>query len=197
LRNGPAVTPCSDLAIDPAARRATVICMVPESSLRRAFPLICAALWLAGCGTAPSPSAPSKGTVVPRPTLAQERQRIGDLFQGTPVTLAMDGDSSLRAEVPLKFSFDPGRAVVKPPLAALLDRLAGSPATRGGSWVVAAPGDPKNKGNSLALERAASTRDYLVGRGADPLRFSVSALPGVGEAALIRIVVKAPPSASR
>ena len=171
--------------------------MVPESSLRRAFPLICAALWLAGCATAPSPSAPSKGTVVPRPTLAQERQRIGDLFQGTPVTLAMDGDSSLRAEVPLKFSFDPGRAVVKPPLAALLDRLAGSPATRGGSWVVAAPGDPKNKGNSLALERAASTRDYLVGRGADPLRFSVSALTGVGEAALIRIVVKAPPSASR
>ena len=102
-----------------------------------------------------------------------------------------------RAEVPLKFSFDPGRAVVKPPLAALLDRLAGSPATRGGSWVVAAPGDPKSKGNSLALERAASTRDYLVGRGADPLRFSVSALGGAGEAAVIRIVVKAPPSATR
>ena len=84
-----------------------------------------------------------------------------------------------------------------PPLAALLDRLAGSPATRGGSWVVAAPGDPKSKGNSLALERAASTRDYLVGRGADPLRFSVSALGGAGEAAVIRIVVKAPPSSIR
>ena len=60
--------------------------------------------------------------------------------------------------------------------------------------MVAAPGDPKSKGNSLALERAASTRDYLVGRGADPLRFSVSALGGAGEAAVIR---SSPPSGAR
>ena len=96
----------------------------------------------------------------------------------------------------MKFSFDAGRAVVKPPLGALLDRLVGSPATRGGSWVVAAPGDPKSKGNTLALERAASTRDYLVGRGADRLRFSVSALAGGGDAAVIRVTVKVPPAAA-
>ena len=158
--------------------------------------LIATAALLGACGTSPTSTVPAKGASAPRPTLAQERQRIGDLFQGTPVTLAIDGDGSLRAEVPLKFSFDAGRAVVKPPLGALLDRLAGSPATRGGSWVVAAPGDPKSKGNSLALERAASTRDYLVGRGADPLRFSVSALGQGGDAPLIRVVVKAAPSAA-
>ncbi|MDO9313911.1 MAG: hypothetical protein Q7T97_05135 [Burkholderiaceae bacterium] len=164
-------------------------------------PLLVAVLFgvatcLGACSTTPTSTAPAKGTAAPRPTLAQERQRLGDLFQGTPVTLAMDGDGSLRAEVPLKFSFDAGRAVVKPPLGALLDRLAGSPATRGGSWVVAAPGDPKSKGSTLALERAASTRDYLVSRGADPLRFSVSAMGGGGDVALIRIVVKASAAAA-
>lgn len=158
--------------------------------------LIATAALLGACGTSPTSTVPAKGASAPRPTLAQERQRIGDLFQGTPVTLAIDGDGSLRAEVPLKFSFDAGRAVVKPPLGALLDRLAGSPATRGGSWVVAAPGDPKSKGNTLALERAASTRDYLVGRGADRLRFSVSALAGGGDAAVIRVTVKVPPAAA-
>lgn len=151
------------------------------------------ALLLGACSSSPPTSSPAKGA--PRPTLAQERQRLGDLFQGTPVTLEIDGDGSLRAEVPLKFSFDPGRAVVKPPLGALLDRLAGSPATRGGSWTVAAPGDPKSKGSTLALERAASTRDYLVGRGADPLRFTVSAMGAAGDAPFIRVVVKAPSKA--
>lgn len=158
--------------------------------------LIATAALLGACGTSPTSTVPAKGASAPRPTLAQERQRIGDLFQGTPVTLAIDGDGSLRAEVPLKFSFDAGRAVVKPPLGALLDRLVGSPATRGVSWVVAAPGDPKSKGNTLALERAASTRDYLVGRGADRLRFSVSALAGGGDAAVIRVTVKVPPAAA-
>lgn len=158
--------------------------------------LIATAALLGACGTSPTSTVPAKGASAPRPTLAQERQRIGDLFQGTPVTLAIDGDGSLRAEVPLKFSFDAGRAVVKPPLGALLDRLVGSPATRGGSWVVAAPGDPKSTGNTLALERAASTRDYLVGRGADRLRFSVSALAGGGDAAVIRVTVKVPPAAA-
>lgn len=158
--------------------------------------LIATAALLGACGTSPTSTVPAKGASAPRPTLAQERQRIADLFQGTPVTLAIDGDGSLRAEVPLKFSFDAGRAVVKPPLGALLDRLVGSPATRGVSWVVAAPGDPKSKGNTLALERAASTRDYLVGRGADRLRFSVSALAGGGDAAVIRVTVKVPPAAA-
>ena len=158
--------------------------------------LIATAALLGACGTSPTSTVPAKGASAPRPTLAQERQRIGDLVQGTPVTLAIDGDGSLRAEVPLKFSFDAGRAVVKPPLGALLDRLVGSPATRGGSWVVAAPGDPKSTGNTLALERAASTRDYLVGRGADRLRFSVSALAGGGDAAVIRVTVKVPPAAA-
>ena len=126
------------------------------------------------------PPRSSSGASSPPPTLAQERQRLADLFDGTPVTLAIDRDGSLRAEVPLRFCFDPARAVVKPPLAALLDRLAASPATRGGAWSVAAPGDPTSKDTALATQRAASVRDYLVGRGAQASKVVVGSLGSSG-----------------
>ena len=141
-----------------------------------------------------SPSIRSVGSVsAPRPTLVQERQRLADLFDGTPVVLAIDRDGSLRAEVPLRFCFEPARAVVKPPLAALLERLAASPATRGGTWLVAAPGDPASKGSTLASERAASVRDYLVGHGAQAANVAVAALVSSGgQTTVVRVVVSAP-----
>lgn len=142
----------------------------------------------AGPSTRPSASASAL-----KPTLAQERERLAGLFDGTPVVLAIDRDGSLRAEVPLRFCFEPARAAVKPPLAALLDRLAASLATREGAWSIAAPGDPASKGTALAAERAASVRDYLVGHGADALRVSVSVAPSVGTpSAVVRVVVTAP-----
>lgn len=113
------------------------------------------------------------------------------------MVLALERDGSLRAEVPLRFCFDPARAVVKPPLAALLDRLARSPATRAGAWSVAAPGDPASKGTALAAERTASVRDYLVGQGADPLRVARAPSSSTGSAAfLVRVVVSAPADAN-
>ena len=146
---------------------------------------------LGACAGPPTRSSATGS--VPQPTLAQERERLAGLFDGTPVVLEIDRDGSLRAEVPLRFCFEPARAVVKPPLAALLDRLAGSPATRGGVWSVAAPGDPASKGTTLANERAASVRDYLVGHGADALRVSVSVAPAVGTpSAVVRVIVTVP-----
>ncbi len=127
-----------------------------------------------------SPSLRSSASAPP-PTLAQERQRLAMLFDGTPVVLAIDHDGRLRAEVPLKFCFNPSRAMVKPPLGALLERLAGSPATRGGAWTVAATGDSTSKGTALATERAASVRDYLVGHGAQASNVAVVALGASGD----------------
>jgi hypothetical protein len=165
--------------------------------LRRAVVIgIVASVGACGTPSKPTATATANAPAGPKPTLAQERRRLAGLFEGTPVTLVIDRDGSLRAEVPLRHCFDPAHAVVKAPLAALLDRLAGSPATRGGTWAVAAAGDPKSKGASLALERAASTRDYLVGKGAEPLHFSVAAL-GVGSDAVgVRVVVNVPPAAA-
>lgn len=147
---------------------------------------------LAACATSPSPRSSGGASSLP-PTLAQERQRLADLFDGTPVVLVIDRDGSLRAEVPLRFCFEPARAVVKPPLAALLDRLADSPATRGGSWIVAAPGDPTSKDAALATQRARSVRDHLVGRGAAASKVAVGSLGwSGGPSTVVRVVVSVP-----
>ena len=138
------------------------------------------ALALAGCGSVPRGpvSAPGAAPVpVPAapslPTLASEQRRLGDLFADTPVTVQRGADGRLRLHVPLRFSFDPGRAAVKPPLAALLDRLAVSLKQQGGFSVrINASGDARTAAaGQLARERAAATRDYLIARGAPPGRF--------------------------
>jgi outer membrane protein OmpA-like peptidoglycan-associated protein len=144
-----------------------------------------AAAVLAGCASTPGGSGRGTGpgeaagpTAAPRPTLAQEQRRLADLFSGTPVVFAMQKDGSLRVSVPLHFSFDPGRYAVKPPLGAVLDRVARSQRTAGTHFVVTAPTDPKAKGLMLGTERASSTRDYLVARGVDATRLSIAAAGG-------------------
>jgi hypothetical protein len=159
--------------------------------MRRAVVLL--VLLIAGCASSPT-SVPPTGALVRKATLDQERQRLAELFRGTPVVLVTDRDGSLRAEVPLRFCFDARRAVVKPPLAALLDRLAASPATDRAAWKVSAPGDVGVKGYTLGMERAASTRDYLVGRGADAPRFAISSTDSNAKGAVVRILITAAPA---
>jgi outer membrane protein OmpA-like peptidoglycan-associated protein len=155
---------------------------------------------LAACGTKPPSPSPSPGTGAPtapstpgapvpeppRPTLAAEQKRLAALFEGTPVVFAMQQDGSLRVEVPLRFSFDPGSSTVKPPLAAVLDRIATSQRRGSSRVLVVAPGDKRGKGITLGNDRAGSTRDYLVGHGIAATRFT---LASVVEPDLVRIVV--------
>jgi len=164
--------------------------------------LICLSLAaLAACGTklpSSSPSPPGTGAPTtpptpgapvpepPRPTLAAEQKRLAALFEGTPVVFAMQQDGSLRVEVPLRFSFDPGSSTVKPPLAAVLDRIATSQRRGSSRVLVVAPGDKRGKGITLGNDRAGSTRDYLVGHGIAATRFT---LASVVEPDLVRIVV--------
>ena len=162
------------------------------------FLLIC--LWLAllaACGSKPplkpaapaGPGSPTPGAPAPeppRPTLAAEQQRLSALFDGTPVVFTMQNDGSLKVEVPLRFCFDAGSSTVKPPLGAVLDRIATSQRRGASRLLVVAPGDKRGKGITLGSDRAGSTRDYMVGRGVAATRFTVS---GVIEPELVRIVV--------
>ena len=136
-------------------------------------------------GPGPSPT-PSRPAPPPQPTLAAEQKRLAALFDGTPVVFAMQADGSLRVEVPLHFAFDAGSSTVKPPLAAVLDRIARSQRNANSRLLVVAPGDKRGKGITLATERAGSARDYMVGHGIAATRFAVS---GVIEPELVRIVV--------
>ncbi len=144
------------------------------------FCALALALALAACSSVPrgpaAPAAPSPGTPAPAPalpTLAAEHKRLGDLFAGTPVVVERIADGRLRVQVPLRYSFDAGRAAVKPPLAALLDRLAPSLRQQAGFNVrINASGDARSaSGTQLARERAAATRDYLILKGAPAGRF--------------------------
>ena len=158
------------------------------------IPVLVAALLLAllgGCSLfrpASNANAPeAAGAVPPKVSLAAEQRRLADLFRGTPVVFSMQTDGSLRVTVPLHFSFDRGRYAVKPALGAVLDRIATSQRAEATRLVVAAPADPHSKGLLLATERATSARDYMVARGVDATRFSVSAL-GSGDNVVVVVV---------
>ena len=145
---------------------------------------------LAGCGSIkPSGSpgtTPNEAGVVAPASLESEQQRLSALFRGTPVVFEIQDDGSLRVTVPLAYSFDKGRFAVKPPLGAVLERIAKSQHRTTTRVHVAAPADPNTKGLMLATERATSVRDYMVAHGVGATRFSVSAL-GSGDTVVIEV----------
>ncbi|HEY4066048.1 MAG TPA: hypothetical protein VGM74_04070 [Burkholderiaceae bacterium] len=153
---------------------------------------------LAGCHTLPTSPAPvaTAPAAAANPAtraaqvhadLAAEKQRLSDLFRGTPVVFALAADGSLRAEVPLAFSFDPGRSGVKPPLAAVLDRVAAGQLREPTKiWIAAPPDDAAAKGSPLATERANSVRAYLIAKGLDGARVMT---PALHVTALVRLLI--------
>lgn len=124
-----------------------------------------------------APASPPAPAVAPQ--LVAEQRWLEDLFRGTPVAIAPLGpgpNSPLKLEVPLKFSFDDGKAVVKPPLGAVLDRVAASMARQPRTRVqVAAP----------AAAPADSVRSHLVARGVQAHR--IERLPARSDAVELRL----------
>jgi len=131
-----------------------------------------------GPGTSEHPGAvPSSEAAAPA-SLADEQRRLAELFRGTRVVFEMQKDGSLRVTVPLRYSFDRGRHAVKPPLGAVLERVAKSQRRAPSRLTVTAPTDPGSKRLLLATERASSARDYMVARGVSATRFSIAAAGG-------------------
>ena len=131
---------------------------------------------LAGCATSTKAS------------LVAEKQRLETVLQGTPAVLSLRADDSLGVDMPLRSCFERGRATVKPSLAKVLDRMASSQRDETTHLLVMAPTDPGVKALALAMQRAVTTRDYLIERGLDASRFSVSA---VARDPMVRIVITA------
>ncbi len=92
--------------------------------------------------------------------------------QGTGIDVSRTADNQLKVNVPSDFSFDVGRAAIKPAMRPVLDQFASGldPAMR-----VRIVGHTDSTGsdainNPLSVERAQSVRDYLATRGVAPAR---------------------------
>lgn len=144
-------------------------------TLRLALPLL-VSLVLAACASrpvqqGPLPSAPPPVAPAKAPPLAAEQKFLNEWFSGTPVQIGAQDDGALRVAVPLRNSFDPGQAKVKPALGAVLDKVSTSLKRQPGAKIeVAAPADASS--GTLAPERSDSVRDYLVAKGVRASRIS-------------------------
>jgi outer membrane protein OmpA-like peptidoglycan-associated protein len=95
---------------------------------------------------------------------------------GTGVAVTQTGDNRLKLDIPSDISFDSGRSAVKPQLANVLNQFANTLNSNPGTAITiightdSSGSDAVN--NPLSLDRANSTRDYLIARGVAVARLS-------------------------
>jgi outer membrane protein OmpA-like peptidoglycan-associated protein len=97
----------------------------------------------------------------------EKLQAMERATRGTGIEVSRTPDNELKISVPSEFSFDVGRAAIKPNMRPVLDTFAQNVEPTMRVRVVghtdATGSDATN--DRLSLERAQSVRDYLVGRG--------------------------------
>ena len=136
------------------------------------------------------PTAPERTALAA--ALAVEQQWLSSWFKGTPVRVTQRNDGTLVVDVPREFCFDPGRSNVKPPLAAVLDKVAESLRRRPSAHLelLAAPVD-QTGGAALALQRAGQVRRHLRDRGVPAGRLGE---PTATSAAAVQLRIGSAPS---
>lgn len=132
-------------------------------------------------GSAPGPvygQAPSPEARGWSPQMEAAERQLSNTLSGTGVSVAKTTDERLWITLPGDLAFQPNRSALKPGATAVLDKivvaLRGVPAPE-----VRIVGHTDSKGSAaandaLSLDRAASTRDWLVARGMSPVRIAVA-----------------------
>jgi outer membrane protein OmpA-like peptidoglycan-associated protein len=109
--------------------------------------------------------------------MEQQRQTMEQATRGTGVQVSQTSDNRLKLEIPSDISFDTNRADIKSNFRPILDRFATTLSENPAAYVTiightdSTGGDAINQ--PLSLDRAASARDYLAGRGIAPGRITV------------------------
>ncbi|MEO8935826.1 MAG: OmpA family protein [Burkholderiaceae bacterium] len=109
--------------------------------------------------------------------MEQQKQRMQQATQGTGVEVTQTADNQLKLNIPSDISFDTGRADIKANFRTVLDQFAQGLRENGGS-TIRIIGHTDSTGsdainNPLSVERADSTRNYLVDRGVAANRIAV------------------------
>ena len=136
----------------------------------------------AGTGAVLGAGVGALGTYIWSQNMERQKREMEQATQGTGIAVTQTQDNQLKLDIPSDISFAVGRSDIQSNFAPVLDRFAeglrNNPNTD-----VRIIGHTDNTGsdavnNPLSLERAASTRNYLTGRGIDGRRISIE---GMGE----------------
>jgi outer membrane protein OmpA-like peptidoglycan-associated protein len=112
------------------------------------------------------------------PAMASSFDKLGTALRGSGATVAKTTDQRLWITLPGDLAFEPNRSALKPEARALLDKVVVS--LRGldtAQFRVVGHTDAKGSpaaNDALSLDRAASTRDWLVARGMPAPRIAVA-----------------------
>ncbi len=128
-------------------------------------------------GTAVGAAVGALGGYVWSQRMEQQRRTMQQATQGTGVTVTQTPDNQLKMEVPSDVSFDVGSADIRPNFRPVLDRFAQTLRENPGA-TVRIVGHTDSTGsdainNPLSVNRAASTREYLVSHGVDAQRIAI------------------------
>lgn len=109
--------------------------------------------------------------------MEEQKKQMEEATAGTDVQVTQTEDNRLKLEIPSDISFDTNRAEIKPNMQPVLDSFADSLMNNPNAMVTII-GHTDNSGsdainNPLSVNRAASTRDYLVSRGVALERISI------------------------
>jgi outer membrane protein OmpA-like peptidoglycan-associated protein len=150
---------------------------------------------LAGCAVPtkplPPPAAPVPGSapgpvygqVAPgsrawSPQMEEAEKQLSSALSGSGASMVKTTDERLWITLPGDLAFQPNRSALKPAATALLDKiviaLRGVPTA---DLRIVGHTDAKGSASAndaLSLDRAASTRDWLVARGISPVRIAVA-----------------------
>lgn len=109
--------------------------------------------------------------------MEKQKKEMEKATAGTGVEVSKTADNQLKLEVPGDFSFDTGRADIKPNMRPILDRFA-STLNENKATEVRVVGHTDSTGSDavndpLSVNRASSTRNYLASRGVASTRISI------------------------
>ncbi|MCM2345774.1 OmpA family protein [Acidovorax soli] len=136
----------------------------------------------AGTGAVVGAGVGALGTYIWSQNMERQKREMEQATQGTGIAVTQTQDNQLKLDIPSDISFAVGRSDIQSNFAPVLDRFADG-LRNNPNTDVRIIGHTDNTGsdavnNPLSLERAASTRNYLTGRGVDGRRISIE---GMGE----------------
>jgi outer membrane protein OmpA-like peptidoglycan-associated protein len=109
------------------------------------------------------------------PEMGATSQRLRGALSGSDVDVSQTTDQRLWLSLPVETAFPKGRSAVTPGAAANLDKVAQALRANTRAQVqIVGDADPGASGPALALDRAASARDWIVGRGVPASRIVVA-----------------------